>query len=183
MPIRRTSDLTRVKQLNEMPLFSACTNREIQRIESVATELHVVAGRVLTVAGRPGREFFVVLSGTATVWRQGIMLDRVGPGSFFGELSLLDRKERSATVIADTDMQLLVLTLREFKSTQFFIPPVINAMLTAVGERLRRANEGWTRDTALVTRFDPTPCGAGRGSLPNCQVATPEGAPVPWHEG
>jgi hypothetical protein len=52
-------------------------------------------------------------------------------------------------------MKLLVLTAKEFKSAQFFIPSVMEAMLVVVGERLRRTDEGWTRDVAVATRFDP----------------------------
>ncbi len=155
MPIQRMYDRTRISAIREIPLFSSCSAREARRIASMASEVNVESGRVLTVAGQPGEEFFVVMNGTATVWRQGIRLGQVGPGSFFGELALLDRGDRTATVVADTDMRLLVLTAREFKGPHFFIPPVTKAMLIAVGERLRQADESWMNDVAIPTQFDP----------------------------
>ncbi len=155
MPIGRMHGHAQTKMLEQMPLFSACTDRELRRIASLVSELDVEEGRVLTVAGQPGEEFFVVVDGSATVWRQGIRLGQVGPGSFFGELALLDRGDRTATVVADTEMRLIVLTAREFRGPHFFITPVLRAMLGVVSERLRHADEGWANDVAVSTRFDP----------------------------
>jgi CRP/FNR family transcriptional regulator, cyclic AMP receptor protein len=171
MPIRRMSNVSRAKALKTMPLFRLCSDREARRIATLATEIHVASGRVLTVTGEHGAEFFVVVSGTATVWRQGVALDRVGPGSFFGEISLLGGQERTATVIADSDMRLLVLTRKEFKSAHFFIPPVMEAMLGVIGERLRRADEGWTAGVAAPTRFDLPPVGVGSTREPGAPAA------------
>ncbi len=148
-------DAARVNALRQIPLFAGCSRKELRRMSAVMTEVPVETGRVLTVAGRPGDEFFVVLSGTAAVWRQGIQLDRLGPGSFFGELALLDHGDRTATVVAESEMRLLVLSTREFRSSQFLIRPIVESMLVVVGSRLRRSVEGWTRDVASPTRFDP----------------------------
>jgi len=143
MTIRWLTASTRAKTLKQLPLFAGCTTRELEGIASVTTELRLPAGDLLTVARRPGSEFFVIVTGTAEVWCNGVLLERAGPGSFFGELALLDGGARTATVVAETDLRVLVLTRREFTSAQFFIPPVTERLLATLSERLRRAHVRW----------------------------------------
>jgi CRP-like cAMP-binding protein len=133
-----------VERLKKLPLFADCSTKQLRRLESLMTETRVPAGRVLTSCTELGREFFIVVKGTASVWREGVRLEVVGPGGFFGELSLLDHGMRTASVIADTDMELFVLSPREFRSSHFLIAPVMQRMLSVFCERLRRADEGWT---------------------------------------
>jgi CRP-like cAMP-binding protein len=141
MATTRFISRTRVRDLRRLPIFTGCTTRQLRRIASVTTELHIEAGRELTALGRTGTEFFVIVSGLASVRRDGVQIDELEAGSFFGEVALLDRGGRTATVTADTDMRLLVLTRREFLSTQFFVPAVAEQMLGVMTDRLRRALE------------------------------------------
>ncbi len=134
----------RGRRLKNLPLFAGCSAKELRRIESLTTEARVPAGRVLASCTELGKEFFIVMRGTASIWREDVRLDVVGPGGFFGELSLFDHGMRTASVIADTDMELLVLSPREFWSPHFLIAPVMQRMLKVFSERLRRADEGWT---------------------------------------
>ena len=150
MDIQRFHRRPEARALKEVPLFSKCNKAELRRIDSITTDIYAPAGRSLTVTHQFGTEFFVILRGTATVYRRGVQLDTIGPGSFFGELALLDHGRRTATVIADTDMRLLVLTCQEFHSPHFLIPSVLEHMLTVVSERLRRADEGWTENTTFA---------------------------------
>ena len=138
----------RTQSFGEIPLFSGCSTNELRKIAVLTTELCVPAGRILTVTGDLGAEFFVIKSGTATVWRGGVILDTLGPGSFFGELSLFDHGVRSATVVANTDMRLLVMSQKEFRSSQFMIPAVMQGMLSEIGARLCRADEAWVARTS-----------------------------------
>ena len=133
-----------VSRLKELHLFARCSTKELRRIEALMTETRVPAGRVLTSYAEPGAEFFVVIEGTATVWREGMRLETVGPGGFFGEQSLLVHGTRTATVIAETDMELFVLSQQEFRSPHFLIPPVMERLLEALSGRLRRADERWS---------------------------------------
>src|ERR1700674_3161396 len=103
MRISQLGRYPRTESFGEIPLFSGCTKSELRNIAVLTTELCVPAGRILTVTGDLGAEFFVIKSGTATVWRGGVVLDILGPGSFFGELSLFDHRLRTATVVANTD--------------------------------------------------------------------------------
>lgn len=141
------SSVTRLKNLT---LFAQCTTKELRRIETLMTETRVHAGSVLTSFAEPGAEFFVVIEGTATVWREGTRLETVGAGGFFGEQSLLAHAPRTATVIADTDMDLFVLSRQEFRSPHFLIPPVMERMLEVLSERLRRADERWSGALVLL---------------------------------
>jgi CRP/FNR family cyclic AMP-dependent transcriptional regulator len=137
---RRKSKNAKVELLGGVPLFSACSKRELSRIASLADEVDVPEGKVLTREGDPGREFFVVVEGQARVMvgDRG-RLSPLGPGASFGEMSLLDQGPRSATVEAETDMQLLVLDARSFSSLLNEVPSVARKVLAAMAGRLRVA--------------------------------------------
>jgi CRP/FNR family cyclic AMP-dependent transcriptional regulator len=127
--------------LNGVELFSSCTRDELRRIGSLTTPVEVKEGTLLARQGQPGQEFFVVIEGTAVATRNGRELHHHGPGSFFGEMALLDGGERTATVDALTDMHLLVLTRNEFMTLQETAPSVAFKLLVGLGTRLRRADQ------------------------------------------
>ncbi len=83
-----------IEVLRAVWLFERCTKRELDALQRIATPLDVPAGKVLTAEGEIGREFFVVVSGRAEATRGGVRLATVEPGSFFGEMALLDRRPR-----------------------------------------------------------------------------------------
>lgn len=127
-------------ELRKVPLFSRCTDRQLEEVASLGTQVSIGAGRALTVAGRPGAECFVVLSGRATCRVRGRDIAAFGPGDFFGELSLLDGGARSASVVADTPMQVLDLNRSEFGRLLDLAPSVTQRMLTTLAARLRAAD-------------------------------------------
>jgi CRP/FNR family cyclic AMP-dependent transcriptional regulator len=145
----------RVDLLRGVQLFSGCSAAELGRIASLTTEHLAKPGQVLTERGEFGLEFFVIIEGKATATRKGVHLATLGPGSFFGELALLDGGKRTATVIADTDMRLLVLSQSEFKSLHQVAPAVSRKMLTELGSRLRKADEKLDPAPALGNRVGP----------------------------
>jgi CRP/FNR family transcriptional regulator, cyclic AMP receptor protein len=129
-----------VELLRGVPLFSSCSKRELSRIASLADQIEVPEGKVLTREGDQGSEFFVVVEGQARVMvRDRGRVTPLGPGASFGELSLLDHGPRSATVEAETDMQLLVLNARSFSSLLTDVPSVARKVLAAMAARLRVA--------------------------------------------
>jgi CRP-like cAMP-binding protein len=130
----------RITLLRGVRLFSSCTNEELRHIASLVTLVEANQGSVLSEQGKAGKEFFVVVEGSATATRNGIRLARLDPGSFFGELALLDGGPRTATVIANTDMQLLVFARREFSQLHSSAPTVAYKMLAELGVRLRNAD-------------------------------------------
>ena len=138
----------RVELLRGVSLFSNCTKDELRRIESLTSVMDVTGGTVLAEQGTLGHEFFVIAEGTASASRSGKWLARLDPGSFFGELALLDGGVRTATVIADADMSLIVLSRSEFLSLQSSAPSVAYKILVELGSRLRRIYEHFLDDTS-----------------------------------
>jgi CRP/FNR family transcriptional regulator, cyclic AMP receptor protein len=143
MSVRKGRD-AKVERLRNVSLFSACSKRELARIASLADEIDVPEGRVLTHQGEPGREFFVIVDGKARVSVRGKRATTLGPGSGFGEMSLFDQGPRSATVTALTDMHLLVLDSRGFSSLISDVPSVASKIFRAMARRLREAEDSAT---------------------------------------
>lgn len=123
--------------LHEVPLFSSCTRSELKSIANLGTRATVREGKVLTEQGRPGREFFLVVSGTARCLINGREVARFGPGDFFGEMALLDGQPRSATVLATSPMDVLVLDRREFSTLLDESPTIARKLLQAMATRQR----------------------------------------------
>jgi len=126
--------------LSDIWLFSGCSTRELRLIRKAAEEVDVPAGRVLCEEGTSGHEFFLILDGTATVERAGRTVATLGAGQYFGELALLDRLPRSASVTSDTEMSLLVLGQRQFIGVLDAAPSIARKLLTAMASRLREAD-------------------------------------------
>jgi CRP-like cAMP-binding protein len=128
----------RIQLLKQVWLFERCTHKELVALARLATPVTVEQGRVLAKEGAPGREFMVVVEGSASATSDGEEVGKVGPGSFFGELALLDGGPRTATVRAETPMLVLVLDRSEFNSlVDRSIPSVARRMLVTLAERLR----------------------------------------------
>ena len=126
--------------LKSIWLFSSCTSTELRKIRSSCDEVEVPAGKILVEEGRIGLEFFLIVTGTARVTRHGRKVAVLGPGSHFGELALLDRRPRSASVVSETEMDVLVLSQRQFNSLLEAVPTISRKMLAAMAERLREAD-------------------------------------------
>jgi CRP/FNR family transcriptional regulator, cyclic AMP receptor protein len=139
MRFRRKSKGAKIELLRAVSLFSACSKHELSRVASLADEVEVPKGRVLTRQGQPGREFFVIAEGRAKATVRGRKGSSLGPGDCFGEMSLLDQGPRTATVTAETDMHLLVLDSRSFSSLIEEIPYVARKIMRVMAERLRAA--------------------------------------------
>ncbi len=126
--------------LKSIWLFSGCTGSELRRIRSSLDEVQVPEGKVLVEEGRIGLEFFLIVDGQALVSRNGRKVATLGPGDYFGELALLDRRPRSASVTSETEMDLLVLSQRQFNGLLESVPTIARKMLAAMANRLREAD-------------------------------------------
>lgn len=126
--------------LAQVPLFSACSKKDLQTIGKASDEVSVSAGKVLVEEGAPGHEFFLILDGSASVYRNGRKVATLGTGQYFGELALLDRGPRTATVKADTDMTVLVLGQREFAGVLDEVPGIARKLLQSMASRLRESD-------------------------------------------
>ena len=105
----------KVELLRNIPLFAACSTRELQRIAAIADELDIREGKILTRQGGPGREMFVLLDGTVKVERNGTQVNTLGPGDFLGEGALVLGKPRNATITATSPLRVLVISDANFK--------------------------------------------------------------------
>jgi CRP-like cAMP-binding protein len=126
-----------VDHLGSLPLFSACSRRELQRIARAGDEVTVDAGRILVDQGDTGREAFVILDGHAVVRRNGRKIATLGPGDPFGELALLDHGPRTATVEASTPLTVFVLTARKFNAVLDEAPGLSRKLMGWLAARVR----------------------------------------------
>jgi CRP/FNR family cyclic AMP-dependent transcriptional regulator len=130
-----------VERLQDVALFSACTDRELTQIARASDEVSVEAGKEIVTEGTPGRDFYMIVEGSASVTRGGAKLADLGPGQYFGEMSLLDGAPRNATVTATAPTRLLVLGVREFAAVLDSSPGVARKLLQHLAARLREADE------------------------------------------
>jgi CRP/FNR family transcriptional regulator, cyclic AMP receptor protein len=127
--------------LSRVPLFSGCSQREIAAIARAAKEVHRREGSVLARTGEPGVGFFLIVDGKANVVVNGRKRGTLGPGDFFGEISLLDGGPRSADVVAATDVDMLGLTAWVFRGVLEQYPSIAQKMLVTMAGRLRDATK------------------------------------------
>ena len=123
-------------QLAAVPLFEGLPRKQLRRISSLMTRIDRPTGQVLITEGQAGCEFFIVLEGEVEV-RQG---DRViatrRAGEYVGEIALLDRRPRTATVVATTPVSVEVLSQREFVSLLAQAPELSEHILATMAQRL-----------------------------------------------
>jgi CRP-like cAMP-binding protein len=131
---------SKLDHLAQVRLFRACSRKELTTIGRASDEVRVAAGKTIVEEGQTGHEFFLILEGNATVQRNGRKVATLGPGDYFGELALLDRGPRNATVKADGDMEILVLGQREFSGVLDEVPTIAHKLLASMATRLREAD-------------------------------------------
>ena len=127
--------------LHQVPLFSSCSRKELAKIARATDEVQVEAGTTLMEQGRLGREAFVIVSGTASVRIGDREVAELGPGQHVGELALLDGGPRTATVVATSDMELLVISQRAFVALLEDVPELARKLLTSMAKMVRSLND------------------------------------------
>ncbi len=138
----QTSASSKAALLERSPLFAGLSPRELARISRLIDEVEVPAGTRLATIGEAGREMFIIVDGRALVTTRRGRPVHLGPGDFFGEMSLIDGDPRSATVEATTPMRLLVLKYREFWQLLDESLPMARKIMRTLARRLRQA-ERW----------------------------------------
>jgi CRP-like cAMP-binding protein len=127
--------------LAKVPLFSACSKKELAQVRKHSTRLSFPAGTEIMRKGQRGEEFMVILEGQAKVaWDSRSIA--LGPGDFFGEIALLDGGPRTATVTATTDLDAEVMSHQEFTALLLEAPSMTRNILRGVASRLRGEREG-----------------------------------------
>lgn len=133
MAIRKDA---KVELIRKVPLFAHCSKRELAQVAAIADEIDLPAGKELIREGDRGREFFVVLEGTVEVRRGGNKLTALKTGDFVGEIALVSRIPRTATVTTTSPVRALVITDRSFRSLLDKAPKIQMKVLEALGARL-----------------------------------------------
>ena len=126
----------KIDLIRKVPLFARCSRAELKEIALLADEIDLHEGKEMTREGAPGREFFVLLDGTADVKKNRRRVNTLGPGDFFGEIALVSREPRTATVIATSPVRALVITDRSFRRLLDDAPQVKTKVMEAMAQRL-----------------------------------------------
>ena len=127
---------TKIEVLKQVPLFDGLAKGELARVAQLADELEIPRGTALTIQGETGREFFVLVEGVAEVRENGNVVRTLTAGDFIGEIALLTRSKRTATVEAVVPSRILVLTDRAFRQLADWIPSFAARTWAATAERM-----------------------------------------------
>ncbi|MEX1072743.1 MAG: cyclic nucleotide-binding domain-containing protein [Chloroflexota bacterium] len=128
----------KLELLQRIPLFAGMNRHQVERLGMLAEEVDVAPGKVLMRQGDSGADMMVVVSGQVAVERDGERLNTLGPGDFFGEIAIIERGLRTATVTAESPVRLLVVNHRDFHSLMQEFPEVAVQVLSTLAHRLRR---------------------------------------------
>lgn len=126
----------KISHIESIPLFADLSKKELRFLARMTNEVSLRGGSKIVKQGEMGQEAMIIESGTAEVLRDGKHVDDMGPGDFFGEMSLINNMPRNADVVATSDMTLLVMDSREFSSVLSEYPEVAVKVLRTVVDRL-----------------------------------------------
>jgi len=128
-----------------VPLFESLSKRHLKKIAGLTSTVEYNAGDTVIQEGEPGDSFFVTVSGQAKVVTGGKTLHRLIPGDHFGEISLLDGRPRSASVVAETPLSLLRLTRTSFLRLVKEDADLARALLASLARMVRRVDRSLAR--------------------------------------
>src|SRR5436190_8416452 len=134
--MRRVANDTKAQALGRSPLFEGLTRRELTSLARVTEDLELPAGKVLCREGRWGQEFFVLVDGEVEVSRDGQTVRTLGPGDYIGEIALVEKVRRTATVTARTPVRVFVLTSQAFFGLLDANPVVERKVLRTLARRV-----------------------------------------------
>ncbi len=125
-----------VARLKAVPLFASLSKRELSLLLSQADHLRYPPRHRVIREGEAGEEFWMVIEGELAVHRGGEEVARIGPGDYFGELAVIDAAPRDATIVATTQLELLLIDRRRFWSTLEGSPTLMRKILVGLARRL-----------------------------------------------
>ena len=125
--------------IRSIPIFADLDDAAVKQLASDFIEREFAAGQAIATEGEGGLNFFVVESGAADVSVGGQTVGSLGPGASFGEVALVDKSARSATVTATSQLRAFALPVWSFRSFAESRPSVTWKLLELLAERLRAA--------------------------------------------
>jgi|SRR5579884_3494633 len=128
----------KIERLKRVPIFSQCSSSELKVLAANTDEVTLPAGRRLISEGRLNHTFFILTKGEAEVTRAGKPVGTLGPGDFFGEISMLDRGDATATVTTKTPIDAMVMSHAQFRDAVRAQNDIAIKVIEAMAERLRR---------------------------------------------
>lgn len=131
----------KIEHLRSIPLFSACGPGDLQRVAQLVDEVDIADGQVIMREGEPGTEMYIMVSGKARAEKGGRLINEFGPGTVFGEMSLIAEGARTATVTAEGPMVAFVVAHREFHSLMDAHPQFRMRILEGLAAKVRRLEE------------------------------------------
>ena len=120
----------------QVPLFSSLSKKEIRQISQLADATRATPGTVLVKEGKVGHEFIIVLEGEIEIRKGDQVIATRGPGSYIGEIALIDHRPRTATVVTTTPVSIEVISQREFAELLADVPELSQQILATVAARL-----------------------------------------------
>jgi predicted RND superfamily exporter protein len=120
------------------PLFEGMSRREIRKAILLSTLVRHPAGAEIIAAGSEGQNMYLILDGTATVRREGVLVATLGPGEVFGEVGFVGAARRSAAVRAESEVELLVVEPRVLRQGMLMHPFVLGKLTLNVSRILGR---------------------------------------------
>jgi CRP-like cAMP-binding protein len=123
--------------LHGIPLFARLDRKHLARLGMLTDEVDVPAGKVLIRQGELGDDLMIVVSGQVAVERNGARVNQLRSGDFFGEIALIERGPRTATVTAEEASRLLVINHRDFHALMEEFPEVAAHVLVCLADRVR----------------------------------------------
>ncbi len=141
-PLRRSSAADVHVRFGSVSLFSECSKKELKLLAKTAVVESRAAGAELVTEGQPGTSAFVILQGKCRVERNGKAVGDIAEGGVVGELSLLTRAPRNATVVAQTPLEVAILARRDFLVLLESSPTISLKLLQSLAARLQVVESG-----------------------------------------
>jgi len=139
-----TSATERAEALAKVDIFHALSKNEIFAIAMLAEEVTFPPNAVIATEGLAGTSFYVILHGIAKVTVAGRKRNTLMPGKYFGEMSMIDGEPRSATVTAESELQVLVISSYNFRPLLLEQPTITRKLLEGMCKRLRKCEASLT---------------------------------------